>query len=134
MVIACLGHPDSATNRRKRERLRARPRVGPSTKDRQVHSLQVDRTDARGSGRVSAIIAAGERRVLVPGQTPIRSFHHNPTVRRLVSDWMAKISLNPLLGTHSHRRTKAALIIKGTVRYLGVEVADAFNIAEHLEV
>ena len=81
---------------------------------------------------------------------------HSLTTRqyaRLLSQWIAKIGLDPLLfGTHSLRRTKATLIyrrtgnlravqlllghskIESTVRYLGVEVDDALAIAEQVEV
>jgi len=72
---------------------------------------------------------------------------------RLVSEWIASIGLDPhLFGTHSLRRTKAALIyrrtgnlravqlllghtrIESTVRYLGIEVDDALTIAEQVDV
>ena len=72
---------------------------------------------------------------------------------RLVSEWIASIGLDPhLFGTHSLRRTKAALIyrrtgnlravqlllghtkIESTVRYLGIEVDDALVIAEQVDV
>jgi len=72
---------------------------------------------------------------------------------RLVSSWVGGIGLNPrLFGTHSLRRTKAALIyrrtgnlravqlllghtrIESTVRYLGIEVDDALTIAEQVDV
>ena len=72
---------------------------------------------------------------------------------RLVSDWVGSIGLDPkLFGTHSLRRTKAALIyrrtgnlravqlllghtkIESTVRYLGIEVDDALAIAEQVDV
>ena len=72
---------------------------------------------------------------------------------RLVSEWIASIGLDPsLFGTHSLRRTKAALIyrrtgnlravqlllghtkIENTVRYLGIEVDDALTIAEQVDV
>jgi integrase len=72
---------------------------------------------------------------------------------RLVSEWIANIGLDPhLFGTHSLRRTKETLIyrrtgnlravqhllghtkIESTVRYLGVDVEDALNLAEHTEV
>ena len=63
---------------------------------------------------------------------------------RLVSEWVSDIGLDPLkYATHSMRRTKATLIyrrtgnlravqllIESTVRYLGVEVDDALEIAE----
>ena len=72
---------------------------------------------------------------------------------RLVDDWIAEIGLVPsVYGTHSLRRTKAALIYRktgniravqlllghtkldSTVRYLGVEVEDALAIAESIDV
>jgi integrase len=72
---------------------------------------------------------------------------------RLLSDWIAAIGLDPALyGTHSIRRTKATLIyrqtgnlravqlllghtkVESTVRYLGIEVDDALDIAEKVDV
>jgi integrase len=72
---------------------------------------------------------------------------------RLVSGWIASVGLDPYrFGTHSLRRTKAALIyrrtgnlravqillghtkIESTVRYLGIEVDDALAIAEQVDV
>jgi integrase len=72
---------------------------------------------------------------------------------RLVDEWIAAIGLAPSsYGTHSLRRTKAALIYRktgniravqlllghtkldSTVRYLGVEVEDALAIAESIDV
>ena len=72
---------------------------------------------------------------------------------RLVCGWIASIGLDPyLFGTHSLRRTKAALIyrrtgnlravqlllghtkIESTIRYLGIEVDDALAIAEQVDV
>jgi len=72
---------------------------------------------------------------------------------RLVSEWFASIGLDPtLFGTHSLRRTKATLIykrtgnlravqlllghtkIESTVRYLGIEVDDALEIAEQVDI
>lgn len=72
---------------------------------------------------------------------------------RLVDEWIAAIGLAPAVyGTHSLRRTKAALIYRktgniravqlllghtkldSTVRYLGVEVEDALAIAEGIDV
>jgi integrase len=72
---------------------------------------------------------------------------------RLVSEWVGGIGLDRLkYATHSMRRTKATLIyrrtgnlravqlllghnkIESTVRYLGVEVDDALEIAEKIEV
>jgi len=72
---------------------------------------------------------------------------------RLLSEWIAGIGLDPsMFGTHSLRRTKATLIyrrtgnlravqlllghtkVESTVRYLGVEVDDALEIAEKIDV
>ena len=72
---------------------------------------------------------------------------------RLVHDWVASIGLDPAkLGTHSLRHTKAVLIdrrtgnlravqlllghskIESTVRYLGIEVDDAIEIAEKIDI
>jgi integrase len=72
---------------------------------------------------------------------------------RLVAKWVSGIGLDPSkFATHSMRRTKATLIyrrtgnlravqlllghskIESTVRYLGVEVDDALEIAEKVEV
>lgn len=72
---------------------------------------------------------------------------------RLVSAWVASVGLEPSnYGTHSLRRTKAALIyrrtgnlravqlllghtkIESTVRYLGIEVDDALAIAEQVDI
>lgn len=72
---------------------------------------------------------------------------------RIVKEWVSIIGLDPgMYGTHSMRRTKASLIYKrtknlravqlllghtkleSTVRYLGIEVDDALEMAEKTEV
>ena len=72
---------------------------------------------------------------------------------RLLGEWLASVGLDPTVyGTHSLRRTKAMLIykrtgnlravqlllghtkIESTVRYLGIEVDDALEIAEQVDV
>lgn len=72
---------------------------------------------------------------------------------RLVGEWIREIGLPPQdYGTHSLRRTKAALVykrtgnlravqillghtkIETTVRYLGVDVEDALILSEHTEL
>lgn len=72
---------------------------------------------------------------------------------RIVRGWVREIGLNPAAyGTHTLRRTKAALIyrrtknlrvvqlllghskLESTVRYLGIEVDDALEMAEQTEV
>lgn len=72
---------------------------------------------------------------------------------RLIREWMTSVGLDPAkFGTHSLRRTKAVLIyrrtgnlravqlllghakIESTVRYLGIEVDDAIEIAEKIDI
>lgn len=72
---------------------------------------------------------------------------------RIIDSWVKSIGLNPeVYGTHSLRRTKASLIyrrtknlravelllghskLESTVRYLGIEVDDAREMAEQTEV
>ncbi len=72
---------------------------------------------------------------------------------RLVQEWVTSIGLDPSkFGTHSLRRTKGVLIyrrtgnlravqlllghskIESTVRYLGIEVDDAIEIAEKIDI
>jgi len=72
---------------------------------------------------------------------------------RIVESWVSEIGLDPAdYGTHSMRRTKVSLIyrkthnlraiqlllghtkLESTVRYLGIEVDDALEIAEHTEI
>ena len=85
----------------------------------------------------------------------IRSSPHLSTRQysRIAQTWFESIGLDPsLYGTHSLRRTKATLIyrrtknlraaqlllghtkLENTVRYLGVEVADALELAEQAEI
>lgn len=72
---------------------------------------------------------------------------------RIVDSWVKEIGLDPAgYGTHSMRRTKASLIyrrtkniravqlllghskLESTVRYLGIEVEDALEMAEQTEI
>ncbi|MDH3380583.1 MAG: tyrosine-type recombinase/integrase, partial [Gammaproteobacteria bacterium] len=72
---------------------------------------------------------------------------------RLVDNWVRVIGLDPAeYGTHSMRRTKASLIyrrtknlravqillghtkMESTIRYLGIEVEDALEMAEQTEI
>ncbi len=83
-----------------------------------------------------------------------RSPHLSPRqYARIVRHWVGEIGLDPAAyGTHTLRRTKASLIyrrtknlraiqlllghskLESTVRYLGIEVDDALEIAEQTEV
>ncbi|PIO41765.1 integrase [Phyllobacterium zundukense] len=88
-------------------------------------------------------------------QCDIDHSHHLSTRQyaRLVDEWVTAIGLKREdYGTHSLRRTKAAMIyratgnlraiqmllghtkIENTVRYLGVDIEDALEIAEHTEI
>ena len=90
---------------------------------------------------------------LFPGRPDRRSHLSARQYARLVADWVAMIGLDPVnYGTHSLRRTKATLIyrrtknlravqlllghtkLESTVRYLGIEMEDALEIAEKTEV
>ena len=94
-----------------------------------------------------------ERQFLFPSR--IHTCPHLSTRQygRIVNRWVASIGLDPhKYGTHSLRRTKAALIYKktgnlravrlllghakleSTVRYLGIEVDDALRISEQIEL
>ena len=105
---------------------------------------------------VAAWVSHARRRtedLLFPSR--LRSSPHLSTRQyaRMVRGWVREIGLNPAdYGTHTLRRTKAALIYRGTknlravqlllghsklestVRYLGIEVDDALEMAEQTEV
>jgi integrase len=90
--------------------------------------------------------------VLFCGRNPSRGLTTRQYAR-LVNDWVASIGLDPLqFGTHSLRRTRAVLIyrqtgnlravqlllghskIESTVRYLGIEIDDAIEIAVKVDI
>jgi integrase len=87
--------------------------------------------------------------------TRVRSSLHLSTRQyaRIVDKWVTQVGLDPMLyGTHTMRRTKASLIyrrtknlraiqlllghtkLESTVRYLGIDVEDALELAENTEV
>jgi integrase len=91
-------------------------------------------------------------RFLFPGRA-VGSHLSTRQYARLLNNWLSLIGLDPsIFGTHSLRRTKATLIyrktgnlravqlllghtkIESTVRYLGIEVDDALEIAEKVDV
>lgn len=91
--------------------------------------------------------------VLFPSRIGRREHLSTRQYARLVNDWVAAIGLRlEDYGTHSLRRTKASLIykrtgnlravqillghtkIESTVRYLGVDIEDALNLAEGTDV
>ena len=105
---------------------------------------------------VDAYIAASSRSTgdyLFGGHRGDGSHLSTRQYARLIAEWISGIGLDStLFGTHSLRRTKATLIyrrtgnlravqillghtkIESTVRYLGIEVDDALEIAEKIDV
>jgi integrase len=92
-------------------------------------------------------------RYLLPSRLHARPHISTRQYARLVHRWVESIGLESAsYGTHSMRRTKAAQIyrktgnlravqlllghtkLESTVRYLGIEVDDALNIAEQIEL
>ena len=88
-----------------------------------------------------------------PSRTDPRQHISSRQYARLVDEWVTAVGLRQEdYGTHSLRRTKAAIIykqtgnlravqillghskIESTVRYLGVDVEDALELAEATEV
>ncbi len=99
---------------------------------------------------VPSLRTAGSR-YLFPSR--LHASPHISQYARLVHRWVESIGLErAVYGTHSMRRTKAAQIyrktgnlravqlllghtkLESTVRYLGIEVDDALNIAEQIEL
>lgn len=106
-----------------------------------------------------ALTAWIHERKLKPGDflfpSRVRSAPHlsRRQYARLLKSWLSDVGLDPsIYGTHSLRRTKASMIyrrtknlravqlllghskIESTIRYLGVEVDDALEIAEQTDV
>ena len=90
---------------------------------------------------------------LFPGRRDSATHISTRQHAKLLKDWVADIGLDPkCYGTHSLRRTKATLIyrrtknlravqlllghakVESTVRYLGIELDDALEIAEQTEI
>ena len=95
----------------------------------------------------------GHEKYLFPSPHSISGHISTRQYARIVDRWVASIGLDPAVyGTHSLRRTKASLIyrrtknlravqlllghtkLESTVRYLGIEVDDALELAEQTEV
>jgi len=105
---------------------------------------------------VAAWIAAGHlkpKQYLSPSRVSKSPHVSTRQYSRIVGSWVRSIGLDPAAyGTHSMRRTKPTLIyrrtrnlravqlllghtrLESTVRYLGIEVDDALEIAEQTEV
>ena len=99
---------------------------------------------------VAAGLAPGD--YLFPSRSRLGGHLGTRQYARILRGWVCSIGLDPAAyGTHSMRRTKASLIyrktknlravqlllghtkLESTVRYLGIEVEDALDIAEHLD-
>ncbi len=95
----------------------------------------------------------GTSEFLFPSRSNRSSHVSRRQYARIVESWVSEIGLDPALyGTHSLRRSKASLIyrrtknlraiqlllghakLESTVRYLGIEVDDALELAEQTEV
>ncbi|THC37284.1 hypothetical protein C2862_24895, partial [Massilia sp. Mn16-1_5] len=116
---------------------------GASTKPGAIHSVLawIDRHQLSGS------------QYLFPSRVSESPHLSTRQYARIVTKWVESIGLDATAyGTHSMRRTKATLIyrrtknlravqlllghtkLESTVRYLGIEVDDALEIAEQTEV
>ena len=90
---------------------------------------------------------------LFPSRCSISDHIQTRQYARIVTDWVSEIGLDPTdYGAHSLRRTKVTLIyrrtkhlraiqlllvhtkLESTVRYLGIEVDDALEMAEQTEI
>ena len=97
--------------------------------------------------------ATAPQQYLFPSRVVESSHLSTRQYGRIVKEWVRSIGLDPsVYGTHTMRRTKATLIyrrtrnlravqlllghtkLESTVRYLGIEVDDALEIAERTEV
>ncbi len=95
----------------------------------------------------------GASEFLFPSRSNRSSHVSRRQYARIVESWVTEIGLDPAVyGTHSLRRSKASLIyrrtknlraiqlllghakLESTVRYLGIEVDDALEMAEQTEV
>jgi integrase len=130
---------DRATVRQRKTGRPVRFEITEQTRQAIDHYLKLM---GRGPGQFLFAGRRGETRSLTTRQ-----------YARLVGEWIASIGLDPLkFGTHSLRRTKATLIyrrtgnlravqlllghqrVESTVRYLGIEIDDAIEIAEKIDI
>jgi integrase len=118
---------------------------------RPVQFELTDQTREAVRGWISAARLRPDR-YLFPSRVSASPHLSTRQYARIVRRWVASIGLDPTAyGTHSMRRTKATLIyrrtrniravqlllghtkLESTVRYLGIEVDDALEIAEQTE-
>lgn len=104
-------------------------------------------------GNWFALRNLGAHDYLFPSRKNLNAHITTRQYSKLLKDWVTDIGLDPKnYGTHSLRRTKATLIyrrtknlravqlllghskVESTVRYLGIELDDALEIAEQTEI
>jgi integrase len=119
------------------------------------HPVRFEITEQTRQALDEYVSAAGKQRgeFLFGGRNGPNQCLTTRQYARLVSDWTAGCGLDPsLFGTQSLRRTKATMIykrtgnlravqlllghtkIESTVRYLGIEIDDALEIAEQVDI
>jgi integrase len=138
--IASRGHTvDRATIRQKKTSHPVRFEITEQTREALDDYIQAK---GKKAGEFLFVGRKGQNRCLTTRQ-----------YARLVSEWVASCGLDPkLFGTHSLQHTKATIIykrtgnlravqlllghtrIESTVRYLGIEVDDALEIAEQVDI
>ena len=115
---------------------------------------------APASTQVAALVSAPAIAKTPTASAPVfpSRIHNSPHLgtrqyARILENWVEELGLDPAdYGTHSMRRTKATLIyrrtknlravqllvghskLESTVRYLGIELDDALEIAEQTEI
>jgi site-specific recombinase XerD len=128
-------------------------RPGAAVAERQLQSASNGYSRPHGQSEiVQNLIGPPPAAYLFPSRQSASSRLSTRQYARLVKQWMALMGGDPAdYGTHSLRRTKTTLIcrktknlpavqlllghrkIEYTVRYLGIEVDDALEMAEHIE-
>lgn len=119
-----------------------------------VRPVQFELTQPTREAVSAWIIEAGLRAedFLFPSRVSASPHLGTRQYARIVDGWVAEIGLDPAAyGTHSMRRTKASLVyrrthnlravqlllghtkLESTVRYLGIEVEDALELAEQTD-
>ena len=116
-----------------------------AVRDHRDHARCRRRLDQSGSPEIGGL--------LIPSRVHASPHLSTRQYARILDTWIREIGLDPAgYGTHSVRRTKASLIyrrtknlravqlllghskLESTVRYLGIEVDDALEMAEQTEV
>jgi integrase len=124
-----------------------------SKEDRSTIQFEMTEQSRNSVEALLPLLRATGSRHLFPSRLHARPHISTRQYARLVHRWVESIGLEPTsYGTHSMRRTKAAQIyrktgnlravqlllghtkLESTVRYLGIEVDDALNIAEQIEL